>query len=120
VKSGGCGSFVVAKQEWRHKMWTEIPREKYERGNSRYASDLMDGEWDLIEPFLPLPGSIGRPSNGGFARGGGEDFRLAWTMPPSRQGLRGDHRKRHCPKHQRQHTSHHEAVGKGLKSNELF
>ncbi len=42
-------------------MWTEITREKYERGNSRYASDLRDGEWALIEPFLPLPGSIGRP-----------------------------------------------------------
>ena len=42
-------------------MWTETTREKYERGNSRYASDLADGEWELIEPFLPLPGSIGRP-----------------------------------------------------------
>ena len=42
-------------------MWTETTREKYERGNSRYASDLADGEWELIEPFLPLAGSIGRP-----------------------------------------------------------
>ncbi len=42
-------------------MWTETTREKYERGNSRYASDLANGEWELIEPFLPLPGSIGRP-----------------------------------------------------------
>ena len=42
-------------------MWTETTREKYERGNSRYASDLTDGEWALIEPFLPLPGSTGRP-----------------------------------------------------------
>ncbi len=42
-------------------MWTETTREKYERGNSRYASDLRGGEWALIEPFLPLPGSIGRP-----------------------------------------------------------
>ncbi len=29
--------------------------------NSRYASDLMDVEWESIEAFLPLPGSIGRP-----------------------------------------------------------
>ena len=42
-------------------MWTETTREKYERGNSRYASDLRDGEWALSEPFLPLPGSIRRP-----------------------------------------------------------
>ncbi len=42
-------------------MWTETTRGKYARVNSRYASDLTDGEWELIAPFLPLPRSIGRP-----------------------------------------------------------
>ena len=66
-------------------MWTETTREKYERNTGRYASDLTDGEWKLIEPFLPLPRKIGRPrrfaawlgltpranSSGGKARLGG-------------------------------------------------
>src|SRR3984893_13162551 len=41
------------KQSSRHKMWTEITRRKYERGGQRYASDLTDGEWALIEPQPP-------------------------------------------------------------------
>ncbi len=39
----------------------DTTREKYERRNPRYANDLTDGEWQLIEPFLPLAGLIGRP-----------------------------------------------------------
>ena len=31
-------------------MWTEITRPKYERDGLRYASDLSDAEWALIEP----------------------------------------------------------------------
>ena len=42
-------------------MWTETTREKYGRSNDRYASDLMEEEWQLIAPFLPEPGAIGRP-----------------------------------------------------------
>ena len=34
-------------------MWTEITGPKYERTGLRYASDLTDAEWALIEPFLP-------------------------------------------------------------------
>ena len=34
-------------------MWTEITRSKYERDGQRYASDLTDREWELIEPFMP-------------------------------------------------------------------
>ena len=34
-------------------MWTEITRPKYERAGLRYASDLTDREWEIIEPFLP-------------------------------------------------------------------
>src|SRR6516225_1954474 len=41
---------VVAKQSSRHKMWSKITRRKYEREGQRYASDLTDAEWTLIEP----------------------------------------------------------------------
>src|SRR5580704_4013630 len=42
-------------------MWTEITRRKYERGGQRYASDLTDGEWALIEPHMPAAKPLGRP-----------------------------------------------------------
>ena len=42
-------------------MWTKITRRKYERAGLRYASDLRDAEWGLIEPFLPPPRRMGRP-----------------------------------------------------------
>lgn len=42
-------------------MWTEITRRKYDRSGLRYASDLTEGEWALIAPFLPKPGRLGRP-----------------------------------------------------------
>ncbi len=42
-------------------MWTEITRPKYERGGGRYASDLTDREWALIEAFMPPRKKIGRP-----------------------------------------------------------
>jgi transposase len=42
-------------------MWTEITRPKYDRGGLRYASDLTDAEWALIEPYLPPIKTVGRP-----------------------------------------------------------
>jgi transposase len=41
-------------------MWTEITRPKYERAGRRYASDLTDAEWRLIEPYMPAV-RLGRP-----------------------------------------------------------
>src|SRR5215469_2725540 len=46
---------VVAKQSSRHNMWIEITRRKYERGRQRYASDLTDAEWALIERSCRQP-----------------------------------------------------------------
>jgi transposase len=40
-------------------MWTEITRAK--RKEQRYASDVTDGEWALIEPQLPGKKALGRP-----------------------------------------------------------
>ena len=41
--------------------WTEITRGKYRREGLRYASDMTDAEWALIEPFMPKVNRIGRP-----------------------------------------------------------
>jgi transposase len=42
-------------------MCTEITRPKYERTGRRYASDLTDAEWRLIEPCMPAVKHLGRP-----------------------------------------------------------
>lgn len=41
--------------------WTETARREYERRGRRYATDLTDREWSLIEPLLPKPKRLGRP-----------------------------------------------------------
>src|SRR6202046_259641 len=40
--------------------WTEITRPKYQRDGLRYASDMADAEWAVIEPHLPPPAKCGR------------------------------------------------------------
>src|SRR5258705_7791271 len=52
---------VVSRQSSRHKMWTEITRRKYEREGQRYASDVTDAEWALIEAHMPAAKPLGRP-----------------------------------------------------------
>ena len=42
-------------------MWTEITRRQYERDGERYASDLWDEEWEVLEPRLPAVKRLGRP-----------------------------------------------------------
>src|SRR5260221_9616390 len=61
VISLSCGMMVVSRQSSRHKMWTEITRRKYERKGQRYASDVTDAEWALIEPHMPTVKRLGRP-----------------------------------------------------------
>jgi transposase len=41
--------------------WTEITRPHYRRDGQRYASDLTDPEWALVEPLLPGRSRRGRP-----------------------------------------------------------
>jgi len=41
--------------------WTKTTRLHYRREGLRYASDLTDAEWALVEPHLPAPARIGRP-----------------------------------------------------------
>jgi transposase len=42
-------------------MWTPTTRRHHSRQTPRYASDLTDAEWRLIEPHLPPPKRCGRP-----------------------------------------------------------
>jgi putative transposase len=42
-------------------MWTKITRRKYDREGQRYASDLTDVKWALIEPQMPSVKRLGRP-----------------------------------------------------------
>ena len=41
--------------------WTETTRQHYRRDELRYASNLKDGEWDVIAPFIPEP-AFGTPA----------------------------------------------------------
>jgi putative transposase len=41
--------------------WTETTRKHYRRDGLRYASDMKDEEWKLIEPLIPAPSRRGRP-----------------------------------------------------------
>lgn len=41
--------------------WTETTRAQHDRSSLRYASDVTDTEWEIIEPFMPPPSKVGRP-----------------------------------------------------------
>ncbi|MFS2324327.1 IS5 family transposase [Brucella sp. H1_1004] len=41
--------------------WTATARQQYGRRNARYASDLTDAEWTVIERMMPAPSRLGRP-----------------------------------------------------------
>jgi transposase len=41
--------------------WTKAAREKYARKGLRYASDMRNEEWAVIEPLLPPDRRLGRP-----------------------------------------------------------
>jgi Putative transposase of IS4/5 family (DUF4096) len=44
-----------------NNMWTETTRRRYRRDDLRYASDMTDAAWALIEPHLPAAKRLGRP-----------------------------------------------------------
>ena len=41
--------------------WTETTRRQYRRDGLRFASDVNDAEWALLEPLMPEPAGLGRP-----------------------------------------------------------
>jgi hypothetical protein len=34
--------------------WTPFTRRHHDRSRMRYASDMTDREWSMIEPFMPI------------------------------------------------------------------
>jgi len=42
-------------------MWTEAARNRHTPRKTRYPSDLIDAEWELIKPMLPEARRGGRP-----------------------------------------------------------
>src|SRR5512147_3133494 len=62
-------------------MWTEITRPKYERTGQRYASDLTDREWAVIEPLMPAPKRLGRPRETDLRGAGCDPVYCAQRMP---------------------------------------
>lgn len=41
--------------------WTATAWHQYRRPNARYASDLTDAEWTIIEPMMLARRRLGRP-----------------------------------------------------------
>ncbi len=48
--------------------WTETARPHYEPRCRRYASDLTDAEWALVEPLMPTPSGSAAPARRTCAR----------------------------------------------------
>jgi transposase len=42
-------------------MWTPTTRTQHKRDGLRFATDLTDEEWAVLEPLFPKPSSVGRP-----------------------------------------------------------
>jgi transposase len=42
-------------------MWTETTRAQHMRDELRFASDLSDAEWAVLQPLLPAASAVGRP-----------------------------------------------------------
>lgn len=42
-------------------MWTPTTRAQHRRDGLRFASDVTDAEWAVLEQFLPPPAAVGRP-----------------------------------------------------------
>lgn len=46
--------------------WTELTRRQHDRAGDKYASDLTDAEWAVIDPLLPPRKTTGRPRTTGM------------------------------------------------------
>jgi len=56
-----CFQRVVETELDEQPMWTETTRAQHKRDGLRFASDLTDAEWAVLEPLLPPPSPVGRP-----------------------------------------------------------
>jgi putative transposase len=64
--------------------WTEITRQHYRRENPRFASDLTDPEWRLLEPTMPAPAGTGRPRTTDLREVVNAILYMLWTGCPWR------------------------------------
>lgn len=42
-------------------MWTDTPQVQHAHPDLALPSDLTNGEWALLKPFIPPPSPAGRP-----------------------------------------------------------
>ena len=81
--------------------WDDTARAEYARPAARYASDLTDREWELIEPFLPSERRLGRPRTTDLREVVNAILYMASTgrqSPPGRRMLAFAERGRMLPK----------------------
>lgn len=64
--------------------WTETTRAQHAPRGGRYASDISDAEWALIEGLLPPPSRVGRPRETDLREVVNALFYLAWSGCPWR------------------------------------
>ena len=57
----GCDSVGLDESMEVTMPWTETTRGQYRRDHLRYASDLTDAEWAVIEPHMPERRALGPP-----------------------------------------------------------
>ena len=83
-------------------MWTATTRAQHRRDGLRFASDLTDAEWVVIEPLLPPPAKVGRPSEWPmreivnaifYVLRGGVSWRMLPPCFPPRQTVYGSSRR---------------------------
>jgi putative transposase len=56
-----CFQQVVETELEDAPMWAKATRAQHSRDGLRFASDLTDAEWAVLEPLLPAPSPVGRP-----------------------------------------------------------
>lgn len=61
--TSGCVFNGLSRPSWNSNlMWTATTRAQHRRDGLRFASDLTDAEWSVLQPLLPPSSRIGRPS----------------------------------------------------------
>ena len=62
VITAGCVFNGLSRPSWKNiLMWTATTRTQHMRDGLRFASDLTDAEWAVLEPLLPAHSTVGRP-----------------------------------------------------------
>ena len=69
MATAGCDSNGLSRPSWMNTpMWTATTRAQHMRDGLRFASDLTDAEWAVLEPLLPPLSPVGRAARVADAR----------------------------------------------------